>query len=155
MSDPTSGGVSDVRTFTDGDGHVIVRLDTGDRVLESIREACEEHAVDTGAVVSAIGTLRNLNINYLHTADLEQEQTDRNTDLELGGCWEVSGVQGLIADGDPHLHVTAHDGERTVAGHLEEGNEVNALFEILIRNLDGPQLTRRPNEYGVSMLEER
>lgn len=142
-----------MRTYTSGDDHIVVRLDTGDLVLESIREACAEHDVETGAVVSAIGTLRNLNVHYLHTDDLEQEQEDRNTVLELDGCWEVSGVQGLIADGEPHRHVTAFDGDRTIAGHLEAGNEVNALAEILLQRLDGPTLTRRPNEYGVSMLE--
>ncbi|MFB6135852.1 MAG: PPC domain-containing DNA-binding protein [Halobacteriaceae archaeon] len=142
-----------MRTFATDDGHVVVRLDTGDLLLESVREACADHGVHTGAVVSAIGTLRNLNVHYLHTDDLEQEQADRNTMLELDGCWEVTAVEGLIADGDPHLHVTAFDGERTVAGHLEEGNEVNALGEVLIRDLEGLELTRRPNEHGVSTLE--
>lgn len=144
-----------MRTYTSGEDHIVVRLDTGDMVLESIREACAEHDVETGAVVSAIGTLRNLNVHYLHTDDLEQEQEDRNTVLELDGCWEVSGIQGLVADGEPHLHVTAFDGDRTIAGHLEAGNEVNALAEILLQRLDGPALTRRPNEHGVSVLEPR
>lgn len=144
-----------MRTFPTDDGHVVVRLDTGDLVLESIRRACEDHGVDTGAVVSAIGTLRNLRVHYLHTDDLDRSSEERNTVLDLDGAWEVSGIQGMIADGEPHLHVTAFDGERTIAGHLEEGNEVNALGEVLIRKLDGPSLTRRPNEHGVSMLERK
>ena len=144
-----------MRTFETDDGHVVIRLDTGDLVLESIREACGDHDVDTGAVVSAIGTLRNLCVHYLHTDDLAQERADRNTMVELDGCWEISGIQGLIADGEPHLHVTAWDGDRTIGGHLEEGNEINALGEILVRRLEGIELIREPNEYGVSMLERR
>jgi len=143
-----------VQTFETDDSHLIVRLDTGDMLLESIEQACEEHGVTDGAVVSGIGTLRNLHIHYLH-ADIADGVEERNTFLELDGCWEISGIEGLIADGEPHLHMSAFDGDRTLVGHVEEGNEVNALGEVLIRELDGPELTRRPNEYDVSMLEPR
>jgi predicted DNA-binding protein with PD1-like motif len=144
-----------MQTFTTNDDHLVIRLDTGDMMLESIRAACEEHAVTDGTVVSGIGTLRNLHVHYLH-ADIETgEKDDRNTFLELDGCWEISGIDGLVADGEPHLHLTAYDGERTVVGHLEEGNEVNALGEVVVRELDGADLTRRPNEFDVSMLERR
>lgn len=144
-----------MRSFKADDGSVVVGLETGDLVLESIRQACAEHEIDTGAVVSAIGTLRNLSVHYLHSDDLTQDQKDRNTVLEYDGSWEISGIQGLITDGEPHLHVTAFDGDRTIAGHLEEGNETNALGEVLIQPLQGIELTRKPNEHGVSMLERR
>ncbi len=144
-----------MRTFESDDGFVVIRLDKGDLVLESIEAACEQHDVDTGAVVSGIGTLSHLHVHYLHTADLEAERSDRNTFFEDDGCWEISAIQGMIADGTPHLHVTAWDGETSVAGHLEEGNVINALGEILIRKIDGLKLTRRPDQYNVSMLEER
>jgi len=96
--------------------------------------------------------LRNLNIHYLH-ADVRTESSERNTYLELDGFWELTGIDGLIADGEPHLHVAAFDGDRTLVGHLEAGNEVNALAEILLRKLDGPALTRRPKEHDVATLE--
>jgi hypothetical protein len=142
-------------TFESEEGYVVVSLETGDDALESIEAACEKHDVDTGAVVSAIGTLRNLNVHYLTTDDLTADRSERNEVLELDGCWEVSGIQGLIADGEPHLHVTADDGDRTVAGHLEPGCEVNALAEILIRRIDDLELGRTRNEFDVSTLSER
>lgn len=140
-----------METFPTEDG-VVVRIDTGEQVLESIREACADHDVHTGAVITAIGTLRNLHVHYLHTSDLDEPE--RNTFLEFDGAWEVSGVQGMIADGEPHLHVTAYDGERTIAGHLEDGNEVNALFEVYVKRIDELRLTRAPNEDDVSVLVE-
>jgi hypothetical protein len=147
--------VTDVESWDTGDGHVVVRLDTGDLALESIRAACEEHDVEQGAVVSAIGTLRNLRVHFLTTDDLSTPRDERNDIYDLDGCWEISGISGLVADGEPHLHVVASDGDRTLAGHLEEGNEINALGEVLIRRLDGPALTRTPNEHDVSILDER
>lgn len=139
-------------TFTSED-IVVVQLETGDLALESIRAAIEEHAIDTGVVVSGIGTFRNLHVHYLHTTDLEDRP--RNTFVERAGAWEINAIQGVIADGEPHLHVTAYDGEETIAGHLEEGNEINALGEVVIRRVPGLDLQRRPNEYEVGILEER
>ncbi|WP_435102824.1 PPC domain-containing DNA-binding protein [Halarchaeum sp. P4] len=144
-----------METFTSEEGYVLLRLDRGDLALECIRDAVAEHDVDTGVVVSGLGTFSNLNIHYVDRTDLPEEQADRNVALELEGSWEVTNVQGLIADGDPHLHVTAFDGERTVAGHLEEGCEVNVLGEFAIRKLDDPELTRVPNEHNVSQLTRR
>jgi predicted DNA-binding protein with PD1-like motif len=144
-----------MESFESDDGHVVVRLDRGDMALESIEAACEDHDVDTGAVVSGIGTFSNLNIHYVDRTDLPEDQADRNVDLELEGSWEVTNVGGAIADGEPHLHVTAFNGERTVGGHLEAGCEVNVLGEFTIRKFDGLSLTREPGAHNVSQLTER
>ncbi|WP_408960280.1 PPC domain-containing DNA-binding protein [Natrinema sp. 74] len=144
-----------METFESDDGHVIVRLDRGDLALESIEAACERHAVDTGAVVSGIGTFSNLNIHYVDRTDLPADRSQRTVDLTLEGAWEITDVGGVIADGDPHLHVTAFDGERTVGGHLEAGCAVNVLGEFAIRSFDGVSLTREATEHGVSRLTRR
>lgn len=144
-----------MRSFESDDGYVIVRLDPDDDALVAIRDACDEHDVDTGAVVTGIGTFKRLSIHYVHTAEFPEDQSERNTDLDLEGAWEVTNVQGVVADGEPHLHVTAFDGERTVGGHLEEGCIVHVLGEFTIRKIDGLELTRRPDERNVSRLEER
>jgi len=144
-----------MESFESDDGHVIVRLDRGDMALESLVEACDNHYVDTGAVVSGIGTFSNLNIHYVDRTDLPEKQADRNIDLGLDGSWEVTDVGGVIADGKPHLHVTAFNGEHTVGGHLEEGCEINVLGEFTIRKFDGLSLTREPGEHNVSQLTPR
>lgn len=144
-----------MESFESDDGYVIVQMEPGDLVLESLRDAIEDHSVDTGVVVSGIGTFSNLNIHYVHTTDLTDEQAGRNTFLELEGAWEMTNVDGIIADGEPHLHVSAFDGDRTVGGHLEEGNEINVLGEFAIEKLDGLDLTRREGEMNISQLQER
>jgi predicted DNA-binding protein with PD1-like motif len=142
-------------SFESDDGHVVVGMEPGDLVLESLREAIEEHDVDTGAVVSGIGTLSNFNVHYVHTTDIS-DPDGRNTMVEREGAWEVTNVEGVIADGEPHLHVSAYDGEETVGGHLEEGNEVNVLAEFTIEKFDGLELTReKTDELRISRLQER
>jgi len=137
------------------EGHVVVKLEPDDGALKAIRRACDEHDVDTGAVVSGIGTFKHLNVHYVHTTEFPEDQTERNTTLSLEGAWEVTSIQGVIADSDPHLHVTAFDGDRTVGGHLEEGCTVHLLGEVLIERVPGLELTRRPEEKSVSRLQYR
>ncbi|ELZ05435.1 PPC domain-containing DNA-binding protein [Natrialba asiatica] len=144
-----------MNSFESDDGHVIVRLDRGDMALESIERACTAHEVDTGAVVTGIGTFSTLHIHYVDRTDLPDEQADRNASRELTGAWEVTDINGVIANGEPHLHVTAFDGDRTVGGHLEQGCEINVLGEITIRKLPGLELERRPNDRQISQLERR
>ena len=141
-----------MESFEADDGHVFVRLDRGDLALESITEACERHGIDTGIVVSGIGTFKTLNVHYVDRTDLPERSADRNARLELEGAWEVTSVDGVVADGEPHLHVTAFDGDRTVGGHLEPGCEINVLSEVAIRPVDGLSLERRPGERDVSRL---
>lgn len=141
-----------MESFESDDGHVIVRLDRGDMALESIERVCTEHDIDAGAVVTGIGTFSTLNIHYVDRTDLPDDQTERNVALELQGAWEITNINGIIADGEPHLHVTAFDGERTVGGHLEAGCEINVLGEVTIRKLPGLSLERTPDENEVSRL---
>jgi predicted DNA-binding protein with PD1-like motif len=142
-------------SFESDDGYVIVQLEPGDLVLESLREAIDDHDIDTGAVVSGIGTLSNFNFHYVHTTDISDPDA-RNTQVEREGAWEVTNVEGVIADGEPHLHVSAYDGEETVGGHLEEGNEINVLGEFTIRKIEGLDLTReKTGELRISQLTER
>lgn len=144
-----------METFESDGGDVVVRLDRGDMVLESLERACEDHGLDTGAVVSGIGTLSTLNVHYVDRTDLPEDRGDRTVTLELEGAWEVTGVEGVVADGDPHLHVTAYDGDRTVGGHLEHGCEVNVLGEFAIQRFEGLSLVREPGDRGVSQLRRR
>jgi len=142
-------------SFESDDGYVIVQLEPGDLVLESLREAIDDHDIETGAVVSGIGTLSNFNFHYVHTTDISDPDA-RNTQVEREGAWEVTNVEGVIADGEPHLHVSAYDGEETVGGHLEEGNEINVLGEFTIRKIEGLDLTReKTGELRISQLTER
>lgn len=143
-----------MESFEADDGHVVVRLDPGDLALESLRAACEERNVDTGAVVSGIGTFSNLNVHYVDRTDLP-EKDERSVTLELDGAWEINSVGGVIADGEPHLHVTGFNGERTVAGHLEEGCEVNVLGEFALRRFEGLSLARESGAHDISQLTRR
>ncbi|MCL6614258.1 MAG: DNA-binding protein, partial [Firmicutes bacterium] len=64
-----------------------------------------------------------------------------------------SAIQGLIIDGQPHLHAVVSDRERAYAGHLENGCRVLYLAEIAAMELAGGEnLQRRPDERGINKI---
>ena len=132
-------------------------LEPGNLVLESIHDACAEHDVDSDVVASGIGTFRNLDFHHVPTDEMPKAKTWRNATKELLGAWEVDTIDGMIANGEPHLHLVAYNGDETVAGHLEEGNVAHLLGEIVIRPIEGLELERRSdeNEYNIGQLKKR
>ncbi|MFB6141188.1 MAG: PPC domain-containing DNA-binding protein [Halosimplex sp.] len=150
-----------MRSFESDDGHIVVQLQPGDKALESIEAAIDDHDVDSGYVASGIGSLNKLHIHYVvpypSFPELAGEDEDVDEFLHEEGAWEVGSLQGAITDGEPHLHITAFEADsgRMLAGHLEPDSVVHALMEIVIRPIEGLELTREPEEMGIPMIQER
>jgi predicted DNA-binding protein with PD1-like motif len=122
---------------------VVVGIAPGEMLLESITEACREKKITNGAVVSGVGTLSTLRMHYVTHADFPP--TDEF--VTLGKPLELVNVSGVVADGEPHLHVTVScKDEKTWAGHLEPGSRVLYLAEIVILKFTGLELARRLDE---------
>ena len=118
---------------------IVLGLAPGELLLESIQRALAEKDVRNGAVVSGIGTLKNLLMHYiLHTNFPAADEI-----VNIVRPLELVSVSGVVADGQPHLHVTVSCGQDEVwSGHLEEGSEVAYLAEIAILKCNDLQMTR-------------
>jgi len=133
----------------EGNAHVVVRLDPGDKLLESIREVIAAEGISDGAVVSAFGTLSRCHLHVVTTTEFPATERFLVYEEPL----ELVQVSGVIAGGVPHLHLTVSDGVRAFGGHLEEGNVVLYLAEVVIARWAAPRLERRPDEWGIGRLE--
>ncbi|HUT25468.1 MAG TPA: PPC domain-containing DNA-binding protein [Sumerlaeia bacterium] len=129
---------------------VVIGLQPGEMLLESIRDAARAHGIENGAVASGIGTLKTCRMHYIEHTDFPP--SDRFYTLEKP--LELLSVSGVIADGEPHLHIVVSCGEGEVyAGHLEDGSEVLYLAEIVIQVFNDLKLTRRLDpERGIRLL---
>lgn len=147
--------------FPTDDNLVFLQLHPGDHVLESIEATIEEHDIQTGVVVSGIGSLRKLRLHYpTEYGDfpaIPDDFTGSEDSVADEAVWEVGSLQGAIIDHDPHLHISAYNGDRDrmLAGHLEPGSIVHALMEIVIRTTEAPDLVRRPTDTGIAVMDER
>jgi predicted DNA-binding protein with PD1-like motif len=83
-----------------------LRLDQGDYLLESINELIKKEIIKDAVVVSAIGTLDKCVLHMVMTTGYPPvEHFERWDDKPL----ELSSIDGIIADGKPHLHTVVSD----------------------------------------------
>ena len=132
---------------------VTIGFQPGEMLLESIREAIQSQGITNGAVVSGIGTLKTCRMHYVeHT-----EFPPKDHIFLLNKPLELLSVNGLIADGEPHLHIVVSCGQDEVyGGHLHEGSEVLYLAEIAILVFNEHKMERRPDpERKIKLLQQK
>jgi hypothetical protein len=132
---------------------VTIGFKPGEMLLESIQAALQAQGITNGAVVSGIGTLKTCRMHYiLHTGFPPQDSI-----FTLNKPLELLSVNGLIADGEPHLHIVVSCGEDEVyGGHLEPGSEVLYLAEIAILVFNPHQMVRQPDpERKLKLLRKK
>ena len=116
---------------------VIVRLSTGDDVLESIRNAVAENGVRTGAVLSGVGSVSRYRVHVVETVNMPPG------DVIFGeeGPYDILSITGLIIDGRVHAHITLSDTQKALGGHLEEGCRILTFGVVLIAEIAETVLT--------------
>jgi predicted DNA-binding protein with PD1-like motif len=130
----------------------VLRLDQGDFVLESINELIKKEEIKDGVIVSGIGTLDYCTLHMVMTTGYPPvEHYEKWEDKPL----ELVSVDGVIADGIPHLHTVVSDHQKAYAGHLEPGCRILYLGEIVKAEFVGTELTRIRNEKNINELHEK
>lgn len=123
---------------------LLLHLTVGDDVLRSVQEACSRHKITTGILTSGIGSLNALHYHYILSTDTKPEDKFDTVSKAL----ELVSLQGVILNGEPHLHVLASEaGSRTYSGHLEEGTLVQYLVEISILEVSDLAVRRLASDY--------
>ena len=121
---------------------ILVRLDPGERLLEGLRDVIRAEGIRQGLVVSGIGTLSDCRLHQAIAGYPPNLMTRHQEYLELKGSYEIASIQGIIADGEPHLHITVCEGSQTIAGHLEDGCVVMGVAEVAMLRSEGAPLRR-------------
>lgn len=133
-----------------GDKLHILRLDTGDDLLGCVNALIEQEGIKNGVVVSGIGTFDYCCLHMVMTTGFPPvEHFERWEDKPL----ELSSVDGIIANGFPHLHCVVSDHERTWSGHVEPGCRILYLGELAILEFEADGLDRVMNDKGVKELQ--
>lgn len=125
---------------------LFVHLTAGDDVLLSIREACRKNNIQTGILTSGIGSMSQIHYHYI----LSTDEKPRDEFETVKSPLELINLQGVILEGEPHIHMMATEsGHQAYAGHLEEGCLVQYLVEISILEILDAPLGRRADDYAT------
>jgi len=118
---------------------VVIGLQPGEMLLESITQAVREHGIENGVVISGIGTLKRCHMHFIEHTEFPSRDRFYTVEKPL----ELLSVSGVIAEGEPHLHVVVSCKDQEVyAGHLEESSEVAYLAEIAVLKCNALRLAR-------------
>jgi len=128
-----------------------LRLDRGDLLLESIQGAIRKYAIQDGAVLTAAGSLSEC--TYHRVKSLAEQAEDEF--ITVKAPMEILNINGLIAAGEPHLHLTLSADNGAFGGHLENGCRVLYRAEVTIAKFSGTALARKPNKDGIPVLQAR
>ncbi len=129
---------------------ITISIEPGEMLLETIREALKKHSIKNGIVVSGIGTLKSCHLHYVTHCDFPPSNRFFTIEKPL----ELSSISGIIADGEPHLHVVvSYADEETYSGHLEDSSQVLYLAEVTILVFNDLQMTRHfDKQRGIRLL---
>lgn len=128
-----------------------LRLDRGELLLESIVDAIRKNHIQDGAVLTAAGSLQEC--TYHRVKSLAAQAEDEF--ITVKAPMEILNINGLIAAGEPHLHLTLSSDKGAFGGHLENGCRVLYRAEITIARFSGTALARSPNKQGIPMLQRK
>jgi hypothetical protein len=120
---------------------LMVRFDYGDMLLEGIQQVIKEERIETGYVTGGIGTFDRCRMHMITTTGFPS----KDKIVEMEGPIELLTLQGFIASGEPHIHMTVSDTEQAYGGHLEPGSRVLYLGEVRIDVLSERGFVRRPH----------
>ena len=128
---------------------IVIGMQRGDDVLKCIQYAIKEYNIVQGAVLSGIGGLNTLSYHYVPDfADVPNNQF-----VSVDAPWELTSLQGTIVQGVEHIHVTACDDKgHTVGGHLEPGNIVLYVAEVVIVEFESGDFCRRADQFGLNYI---
>jgi predicted DNA-binding protein with PD1-like motif len=134
-------------------GLVAIGLGPDEKLLESIKTVIETHQIRDGAIISSIGTLKRCHMHYVNTTTFPAVNRFYIVEEPL----EIGSINGIIANYDPHLHMTVGcRDQKTYTGHVENDCIVLYLAEIMIMRLNNMKLERKLDPiHGISLLAEK
>src|SRR4029077_11190578 len=95
-----------------------ISLERDDLILESINQAIKDHNIQDGAVLTTIGATQECTYHYVKNTTLQADDVVVNQK----GAAEILNANGIIANGEPHIHITLATPEKgAFGGHLENG----------------------------------
>ena len=141
-----------MNTITSEGPYQVVTIGLGpeEKLLESIKEAIAKHDIRNGDIVSGVGTLKHCHLHYVDTTEFPPV----NKFYVINEPLEIGSISGLIADYEPHLHITVGRREDKVwNGHLENESVVLYLAEICILKMNHHGMKRELDpKNGLALL---
>lgn len=128
----------------------IINLERGDLLREALADLAVKENVENAVIVSGIATFDEVNMQMTTTYDYPIEYKVVNLREPL----ELSSLDGTIINFEPHIHGVVSNPDKTWAGHILEGCRILYLAEVIVQEIVGVNLIRKPDGNGVRLIYE-
>jgi predicted DNA-binding protein with PD1-like motif len=118
-------------------GLFVVRLDTGEDVLQGIRAAVKEAGIRHALILSGVGSVSRYHVHVVKTTNVPPGDVF----FQGEGPYDILSIAGMVMDGRVHAHITLSDTEKALGGHLEEGCLILSFGIVILAQTDGMDLT--------------
>ena len=148
------GTAASVRVFPAAQVQEVYRvvLDRDALLLESISDVIKQKGVQDGHVSVTAGSVQECTYHYVSSTAPDPKDVYKT----VKGPFEILNAGGIVANGEPHLHITLSTPDKgAFGGHLEKGCRILYLGEVTIWKYSGVALTRKKNQHGVALLEAK
>ena len=128
----------------------VLRIDPGEDVLASVKQFLAEAGVRQAVVLGAYGTLARHRIHWVRNNLIPASDIIG----EGEGGIEILSMNGLVVEGQPHIHVTLSTPAGAYGGHLEDGCIAYVLCEVFFAEVAGLDLHRERADVSVPGMGE-
>lgn len=129
-------------------GFVMIKIESGENVLETLEKACKIHNISSGAVQWGIGMFKEIDIGFFNGKEYVREDFPKAA--------EIVSLHGSIANTEPRFHIhTSFASEDHIVrgGHLFRAI-ANPLVEIEIQKFSSLKIERKLNtSSGLKEIE--
>ena len=128
---------------------LVLRMDKGEEIIQSLRLAAEKEQVRLAAV-EALGAVDDFTVGVFDTVEKQYHAN------HFSGAFEIVSLTGTVTTQDgkfyAHLHMSAGDREGKVfGGHLNSAT-VSATCEMVVRVLDGEVERQFDEKVGLNLF---
>jgi predicted DNA-binding protein with PD1-like motif len=128
----------------------ILRVDPGEDILAAVERFIAEASLKQAVVLGGYGTMAAYHLHWVTHNRIPTENLFRKGE---GGI-EILAMNGLVVDGQPHIHVALATPEGGFGGHLEPGCIAYVVCEIFFAEVEGARLIRQRVPVAVEGMGE-
>lgn len=128
----------------------IISMERGDFLREALTELAKREGIKNAAIISGIATFDEANLHMTTTFGYPIDYNE----VKLSEPLELASLDGTIINFEPHIHGVISNPTSTWAGHLLDGCRILYLGEVIVQELLGNDLIRKPDENGAFLIRE-
>ena len=128
----------------------ILRVDPGEDLLASIEHFLQEAGIRQAVVLGGYGMLAAYHLHWVTHNRIPTKNLFRRG---KGGI-EIPAMNGLVVDGEPHVHVALSNKDGAFGGHLEPGCIAYVLCEVFFAEVEGERLSRERVAVSIEGMGE-